>query len=1517
MSRAGTFSAQGDEYQLQIGLHWLIRLLEDKSIDFIQLESTGAPGLKGPVTVDDVVIFFTDGRAAFIQAKKNQPQYTYWSLKAIGDELKKAALQLETHDKCTVVFYSRSPWGAVETLARSCQVYPDYAAFQYALDVPTKVKESLTTLSKIISRSEQEAFRLACSIDFGEPFGIEEWERRNLADLGRIVPKASLAMDVFRRVLLKHQASLVGAPRTISLDVVLRALDTESLTPTRMRTEAEILEAFKSASAIGRFDVLRDVGGRCILRPELDRIVELVSENARSVLLTSGPGSGKTCLMLDLADRIEEECNWGLLFIKGDRFADSTSEQGLARDGLPEDIVGQCARLSEFRKAVVLIDSLDVLSLSRSHGALGVFLGLIDRLGRLNNVTVVAACRTFDLTYDPMLQGRQWDHIVDISPLDFESVVAPLLIQWGVNTADVKEEMRELLCNPRNLSLFEQLVRVDGSHGLTTTHDLHDRYLEEVVLKGTCLGREAMDVLENMAAECMQRRKMSMTKAALRADEGLLQRLASVGAVVVSPDGQVSFHQTMGECLVVRHALSRGKNLTDFILEHPQLPFIRPAVRAYFFNLRAHNPEEFRRQVTAVLAHGEVLYHLKRLVSESLGEIVPTDDDIFLILRLYKNDPELFQRMLWHTASDAWLAVLTNHWLSIAVGSEDKDRWLREFAGRLRVWMNTLPEQIISLWRQILEQASEAGTVAWEIIMGLEKFEHWAVDGVEELLKTLVVDGEADHDFRLKPISRWVEATGKGDALLWEVITKEIDSEQMEEFKLGHKLLYGDHHFYRKGFIKDRLKSSDELLTLAVKSLETWCRADPYGPAETGIYTCFIDQSSWRYTHTQHDVRSYDDLECFFDDLEEAIWHRAKRDDAWWKEHEPRLRDTPYAILRYFLIRGYMENLEGNIEGLEKMLRDEPLFRYSQLEYKLGMLIRDAYPLVSAEVQEANQAMIHSMYADHEKENDEEQQWVYNHRYEYLIRIPGIFRTEQTQAFLDHWSVRFGTHPPTPQLKSWGGLVGAPVSVDKLLELSADSVIRLLQHYNNSSDRSETIAGRLVGGRGQVERQLCEAASKDPLKFIDFLPVIKKEELSTAYEKSIIQGVADHLKYRFGNLRSQNGWKSVEPLPDGTQLAKTLLQLISAGFDLHSAEWTFSRALEACCYVLSDEVSLELIITLTKESIELLADTLEEDHDDLMSTAINRPIRIMVEGIMVLLNNLLEADRDLPASLVEVLFRLSHIPKEYMKASMFQHLPFVLYKSPDLGWQLFDTLGDGISPRVWQYAERCLYYNYHKHFDRIGPCLDKIYRQAMEVAGETWGRIGALAYLSGCISRGDLFKSLECGNEKAWKGAMQVFSANIDKHDLNEMCHDALLESLSKAPLTSELMSKVSNAFVKEKNPVTLSRDLAVMYLQKTVQVKGGCGFFHFLDWLPFEAHRDPISALEILEALASAVEDKEDRSSVYLHREGIASSFMRILREADELDDPRLLQRVIVVQDRFLRMGLDQIEALYKQAAT
>jgi hypothetical protein len=71
VSLAGVRSSQGDEYQLRVALHWLIRLLQDNSIHGLQVNSVGIPGQDFAITVDDVVALYIDGRALCIQAKKN------------------------------------------------------------------------------------------------------------------------------------------------------------------------------------------------------------------------------------------------------------------------------------------------------------------------------------------------------------------------------------------------------------------------------------------------------------------------------------------------------------------------------------------------------------------------------------------------------------------------------------------------------------------------------------------------------------------------------------------------------------------------------------------------------------------------------------------------------------------------------------------------------------------------------------------------------------------------------------------------------------------------------------------------------------------------------------------------------------------------------------------------------------------------------------------------------------------------------------------------------------------------------------------------------------------------------------------------------------------------------------------------------------------------------------------------------------------------------------------------------
>ncbi|MDA3897198.1 MAG: ATP-binding protein [Desulfobacteraceae bacterium] len=977
----------------------------------------------------------------------------------------KAANQLKNNADSIVKFYSRSAWGELKLLSEAClQFTGGYSSFKRG--APKNQKDLLLKFSKIISKTENDAFSIACRIYFNLTEDYEDFEKRNLFDLDRVVPKAQLAMSVFNLFITKHQASLPGAPSIINREMLIQALNKEGLAPFPKKSESQILKTFRVASAIGRKDIDRDIDNQKIPRQEIDVVMGLIRGNSKTILLTSGPGSGKTCLLYDLADRIETDNLWGLLFVKGDRFSKADSERVMTENGLPENIVGQCGRLSEYRRVVIIIDSLDVLSLNRSHGALKVFISLIDRLERLKNLTVVTACRTFDLTYDPMLQGRKWGHRLALSPLDYESVVAPMLIKWGVDAGDLEEEICKMICNPRHLSLFHHLIKTGCTHNIRSSYDLHNRYLEEVVVKGEGLGQQAMAILDKMAAEFNARRSLNMPKASLQADEKILQSLASIGAIKIQSDGLVEFgHQTMADCLTVRHALRNGNTLKDFILEHPQLPFIRPAVQSFFFHLRSHDPKEFSRQITAVIINDQISYHLKRLVSESIGELVPTNDDIHLVLRLFRENPELFERMLWQVIKNDWLEFLEEHWLPAVLANPEKDKWLVQFSGRLKIWMNIYPNKVIALWLQLLEQSKNPGQAVWAITIALDKFQHWDTPDIEKLLRLLVNNSVSVKSFITKPIARWVDHTGEGDHLMWEVITKGIKSEKITSQNLNNELLCNKHCFHREDFLKDRLKLSDSMMSIAINTIESWCNHNPIETIGHNINPQFIEKTSWRYIHTRHSIRGYGDLEYLFDHIEDAIKYRAEKNDTWWLKSEERLRLSPIVVFRYFLIIGYHKNLKENISGLEMIFQDSELFRYSKLDFLLGELMRKAYPLISEQSQEANQKILHLLYSDIENPEGESPVWIYRNRYEFLIQIPIIYRTKKTQDFIDQWAHRFGTQRPLPQIYSRGGTVRAPVSAEKILTLSDHGILRLLKHYNDPiMDRWEEIDGKLTGG---------------------------------------------------------------------------------------------------------------------------------------------------------------------------------------------------------------------------------------------------------------------------------------------------------------------------------------------------------------------------------------------------------------------------------------------------------------------
>jgi hypothetical protein len=362
-------------------------------------------------------------------------------------------------------------------------------------------------------------------------------------------------------------------------------------------------------------------------------------------------------------------------------------------------------RLAQARRVVVVVDSLDVLSLHREHGSLRLFLGILDRLERVSNIRVAVACRTFDLDYDPLLRGREWHRKLALRPLDYAAVVLPLLGRHGIPPPAIGADLAELLRVPENLRLLVDIAASGevptGLGEVISAQQLQDLYLDRVVARDPLLGNQAIVVLGRMAAEMIAERALYRTTAAVSAPEPLVHRLISQGVLIEPSPGRVQFgHQTLLDALAVREALARGQTLTDFILANPPFPFLRPAVRGFAAHLRARMPDVFPRQVRETLQSEDVAYHLKRTLVESLAEVTPTDGDWPIVRFLWHQSP-LFRGLesaddaaMWRTAAEVFAANL---------GTRDLSKTCR--AGLMRILRREPPvDGIVGLLDRYLQK---------------------------------------------------------------------------------------------------------------------------------------------------------------------------------------------------------------------------------------------------------------------------------------------------------------------------------------------------------------------------------------------------------------------------------------------------------------------------------------------------------------------------------------------------------------------------------------------------------------------------------------------------------------------------------------------------------------------------------------------------------------------------------------------------------------------------------------------
>lgn len=1520
MSIAGIRSNRGDIYQKLIAFEWALSVLTNP--DYLWLETDSTTHL-----VDDIVIGKADGTVICCQCKKNHTNFKSWSISDLSDELEKAIQELDSNQSAKVRFYSRDSFGDLAKLKEICTSFPTENQYKENLskgDVKTEAK--LENLIEV-QDSNLSTFEFLSRTNFVTTDDFDRLVEILHERLSRIVTNSNIVFNAFWGLIDKLGGREIDEALTASTQHRLTKedlKDTLHKTGSVVASNVSIKEARKSflrTSAIGR-SWSRYIANQKISNPVLDKLLEAIDDGRRAILLSGSPGSGKTCLMLELQEKLEQraqkKADIAPLFIQSREFADFETVHERQAQGLSEKWVEQAARLAEDTKVVVVIDSLDVLSIAREHSVLTYFLAQIDQLLLISNITVIAACRDFDKKYNRRIASRNWDIELECEPLDWDIQVVPLLKKLDIDSSAIDSVTCELIRNPRELSLFVDLALNEGSFNVVTSQALAQRYLDKIVEANPALGISAMHAIEAIAEDMLTSRSLLVPHQRFDASQDILLRLKSLNVLKDTHDGKLTFgHQTLLDVLVVSGAIREGVSLNEFIKDLPPVPFVRPSIRSFVAQLATEDRRVFRKQLRSVLT-GNAAFHIRRLVAKAFVQHPPDDGDWPLMRDLRNNYPDVFQVIYTQATLIDWHKFWLTHLVPLLKESFDEEG-IKGHVNITKRWVNIEAKEVIAFWEDSLSLSwIDNKVIAERLGFSVSEIGDENLSEARSLLTRLIDFSISEYSYLGQTIARCIEAEIVEDTLLWDYIAGHVSEDDIRKHDFEKSLNCKPNEFGNesKDFLKNRMVHSTALLDSALESIEQWSQNKYnyyYDETTREYYHGFLTDTSYDESHSQSDHRHISNLRILMDAIEEVIHFHVEKDTDWWRQNRERITFSHEGALCYFALNAISEFPHSNLDLISQLLCDKDLLEF-ELSYEICLLIQTSFIFLNESVQEEFLLIAQTVFD--ERETDEKvSTWIHKKRVEYIYAVPCHLRSLETQQLLKSYESVYGRVVLEPIIRSRGGAVSAPFSYEKFLDISDDSVIRLLKHYTGYE---RGYGDFLIGGQREVGMQLSEAASRHPSRFIKLLSLYWTN-IDTQFRDDIMAGIANHIDYRFGNLSADKNWE-----PFDTSDADVLANQIFGELERHSSHWNYNRsaakALRACSHVILESYAVERLVLLAIVFTNLKEESnINGGSNDLITTGINMISGNVVESLMYLTNNLLKNDKELPEILQASLFRFAGHEHRAIRALVLRHLPYLQSQNFELGWELFQiTMQDSVG--LWKTAERCLYYLYYDQFEKIAPSLERIYIEGNNEDLETWGRISALSSLNGHINFDEFIHELKALDViEAWEGAASVWTHNGNIRKYREQCLNGIETGLkAKSKHALAVAEKFTNIFRENSPPVIISVELIqlcfTVYESNTEEKQNR--FFGFNKWLNAISQRDPENALSIAEIYLAYVSDTRD----YFHDHGdhLVQLITRLFGEAEEReesDNGEMLKRVVAVQDLMLSLGINSINDWLKAA--
>lgn len=1517
MSEAGVRSSIGDDYQDMLAVWWLAKMLTDETLKKIEVESTSM--FNGErVLVDDVIIHKNDG-IIFCQCKVDHPKRGTWHVTDLKDDLCKAWKQWRDNLENEIYFYSSGPFGSLKQLQKRAAQMPDVDAFMH--EMPQKIADEYSKFSQGVtqeSASPGEIYLFLRQVRFiVKPY--EDLPAETTTHLDFCVTQAPLALTLLneevRRITCRREDPLAAHASISSIDRhrLLELLNRSGLRITPHLSKTEITAYFAQFSNRGRV-WQRNIKERHFVRTQQQELLEHIKSN-QSVLIDGSPGSGKTCILLDIVDYFESDPHYFCIYLQARDIEDFDISEFRA------SFLNSLARMAEILPVVLVVDSLDVLSTTGRQNFTAV-LTLMEQVRKIPNACVVASCRTFDLQYDPQLSALSWPQKLHLDELDFDTEVAPLLRAHGIDSSFLPAEQRAFICNPRMLKMFLDIANKGAIPAMATAYSLSEIYLDKIIIQNELLGISALEALRALSAKIITEKRLSISKRLISIDDKQRHTLLSEGILLETSAGNYAFsHQTLVDVLAVEYARGKGQTLSVFMASMPAVPFIRPTIRYFFFSLYNEDAGLFRKQLRTALEEPKHAFHLKRLLATSLAETAPDPNTLPLLLSLFDTDPSLFSAFFEKAHPQSWFEFFQQYFLPVWQSKQNWP-WLLRYSEWLRRWKKIPSASLIDIYTWLLENADDDQTdnTARTINFCLESFDDWSHPGLQHVFN-LLMQHSSNFIFDLigKSLSTWVDATDCHDDMLWNLITRNTDD---TIHSIGNVTLNCEEHvFYDEKFLENRVQKSEDLLNMAILSLDEWSKKTGRILADGMTRDNFLSQTSHGHRRSRTGIHHSESIDILLNAVEQACIKHAEQNSDWWKIWAQRLWENAECALRYMALCGLTRNPQSNLPLVEHILLHlTDRSAWIHFDYELACLLGAASTHLHTDVLQKIQNNILLLHEDRLTQEGTNIEFVWKTRRDYLIEIPAPYRSPESIAAIETAEKLCGIPLRAPCIGSRGGFVRSPISHEQLLAFSASGLLKILRYYGDKKfegDRgwSDVENDHITGGPRLVARELADAASIDPERFYQWAQN-HWDDVIPEFQAALLRGIAEHAQIRFGNLKNDR-W-TAKSTPSEESLFNYLLQLIDTVSWTEVDAYCLQSALNGCAWLVrspDDFERLYLLLTWCCNS----ADPVAENCENLHSVGLNSMRGVAAESAFVIASRWQERGQgDLPDQLVSILHQLAEDPHPAVRCRALRGLPIVLHYSQDIGWQLFQKAVAHGPSIIWESAYMCLYYNYRDNYDIVKEYLDLMKDSAMPEAAKSLARILTLAYLSNIIDENTFIASFVNVNlEDAWKAAIGVLAHNSNKPEIENKCFEGLGSILECAPKHKDILITLRSIFRKRDNvfcfpPVPFVEKLFAFSAE--ISEPDHAGFYQFPNWLLALSERDRDAALcaaELyLQQHRARIATDDSKALVKL-----LTVLFREAEEKEEQDSGEMLRRVLGLQDAMLMKGISAMDDWLNEA--